>query len=336
MAESHHSPTTLAAGESGNAGAPSGLVRNVEALAITAEDVVIPQPLTASPFEPVPPAQYTWVAFDLQTTGFERDAEIIQLAMIHNDSTFTRFILPASEIDICASFVSQLTKSGNALYHEQRPVETVDKQQCFTDFNEFLSGLYSPDRPVLIYGHNARSFDCPRLVDALTSCDLISSFREIVSGFSDTLRAFRSERPELEPHTMEHLVTVGLKEEYVARGALQNVQYLQKLRETVIIDDDILLQHSFTVVSMINRCRYLQRKALLQELVQEGVITKYAADKIATCGLDYDHLVRCYQKRGKDGLVDLLTPVLPKSKDIPQNIAAYLEKKNNATAAWTI
>ena len=265
------------------------------------------------------------------------NAEITQLAATYGEKTFNRYVLPEGDITPDASRVTKLTKRDGHLYHDDEPVDTVDLTQCLTEFFAFLSGL---EKPILLYGHNARRFDCPLLVTALTRTDLVSSFCRIVSGFSDTLRAFQSVLPGQKSYKQEDLVRTILNRTYGAHDALEDVRALQDLYRKVA-SDDVMRQHSFGVADVQQLCRNQvsnrNKMASLAGMIISGVISKYMAEKIASAGLSRDDLVSRYDVSGEEGVLQLLSakvngkPRVTKHEKTLRSIVAYLEENAKET-----
>ena len=267
------------------------------------------------------------------------NAEIVQLAAIYREKTFNRYVLPEGEIHHMASQVTKLTKRDGHLYRDDEPMVTVDLTKCLTEFIKFLSGL---DTPILLYGHNARHFDCPLLVTALTRTDLISSFCGIVSGFSDTMRAFKSVKPGLTSYKQEDLVRTILKRTYGAHDAQEDVLALQDLYFSLkVASDDVMRQHSFGVAD-VQHCRRNQvskrnKMVSLAGMIRDGVISKNMAEKIASAGLSRDDLVSRYDTNDKEGVLQLLSanvngkPRVTKHEQTLRSIVAYLEENAKET-----
>ena len=235
--------------------------------------------------------------------------------------------------------MTELTKKNDMLYHKGTLVETVDINQCLIEFCKFLSNL---DKPVLLYGHNARRFDCPLLVDALSRCRLIDHFSEIVSGFGDTLIALKSVLPEERSYKQSDLVAKHLNKSYDAHDALEDVRALQALLKAVA-SDEIMRVHSFDVADIRHQCRNQisnrPRMASLEGMITDGVVSRYIAKKITTSGLTHDDLVGRYKTSGEEGVVQLLAadiegkPRVTNRGNILQSIVAYLKENAKRQSA---
>ncbi|KAJ8301777.1 hypothetical protein KUTeg_020764 [Tegillarca granosa] len=62
---------------------------------------------------------YSFIYFDLETTGLEKDSDIIQIAAIHGEETFSIYCMPMKEISPNATKVNGLTKRDGKLYKEE-------------------------------------------------------------------------------------------------------------------------------------------------------------------------------------------------------------------------
>ena len=257
----------------------------------------------------------------------------MQLAAIYDDNTFNRYILPEGNIEPGAGRVTQLQKKNNNLYHKGKYVETVYIMQCLLEFCAFLSSL---DKPVLLYGHNARVFDCPLLVAALSRYHLIDCFSEIVTGFADTLRAFKVVLPEQKSHKLGTLVENVMEKRFEAHDAMEDARALQELCKAVA-DVETVRQHSFHIAYTQRQLSIRVKIASLRGMIKDGAVTEYMARKIANSGLAQSHLVRQFNTGGDKGVVQLLKatcngkPRVTTNERVLRSIVAYLKEKNKDT-----
>uniref|UniRef100_A0A672HXX0 exodeoxyribonuclease III n=1 Tax=Salarias fasciatus TaxID=181472 RepID=A0A672HXX0_SALFA len=117
------------------------------------------------------------------------------------------------------------TSYGKLFCHEDLKA-TTPLLEALQDFIAFLSSFR---RPVLLVGHNARSFDAPILSRVLTQSSLLEPFREAVSGTLDTLPVSRELFPDLQNHRQEFLVRRFLNKQYGAHNAVEDAKVLQEL-----------------------------------------------------------------------------------------------------------
>ena len=260
----------------------------------------------------------------------------MQLAAIYEDNTFNRYILPVGNIEPGAGRVTQLQKKNDKLYHKGKYVETVYITQCLLEFCAFLSSL---DKPVLLYGHNARVFDCPLLVAALSRYHLIDCFSEIVSGFADTMRAFKDVLPEQKSQKLGTLVANVLEKKFEAHDAMEDARALQELYK-VLADVETMCQHSFHIAYTQHQVDTRVKMASLRCMIKDGAVSEYMARKIANSGLVLSHLVRQFNMGGGEGVVQLLKatcngrPRVTTNERVLRSIVAYLKAiETNSTVS---
>ena len=149
--------------------------------------------------------------------------------------------------------------------------------------------------PVVLFAHNAKSFDCKRLIFSLQKCDLLNSFQSCVVGFVDTLILFKSVMQQREKYSQENLVSDLLGISYSAHDSLEDVRALQRLLSCKEVNEKAIIKSSFTFFCYaINSTKYCLNKAVnihsLQPLIVSKVISKGMGDKIAGSGLTLSHL----------------------------------------------
>ncbi|XP_018009577.1 uncharacterized protein LOC108667105 [Hyalella azteca] len=159
------------------------------------------------------------VYFDLETTGLAYSHEIVQIACVcssldldggNPESIFNAYALPDGDFDPMASSVTGLTKQKEALFLNGTRVPSTSLSECLAAFVLWLRVL---GRPVLLLGHNSKSFDAPRLLLALWNCQLLHAFQDLVYGFSDSLPWARKMNPKQSNFKLE-----VLSELYCPRG----------------------------------------------------------------------------------------------------------------------
>ena len=138
--------------------------------------------------------------------------------------------------------------------------------------------------PVVLFAHNAKSFDCKRVIYSIQKCDLLNSFQSCVVGFVDTLILFKEILPQREKYLQESLVSDLLGISYSAHDSLEDVKALQRLVSYKEVNEKAIIRSSFTLNYVINRTKYCLSKAAnihsLQPLIVSKVISKGMGDKI--------------------------------------------------------
>ncbi|CAN9498908.1 unnamed protein product [Ophioblennius macclurei] len=186
------------------------------------------------------PHGQVFVFISLETTGLDtKRCEIIQMAAVHEQTVFNKYILPSQPIDEQASKVTGFTVQDGNLLHHQNPVTTTPLVQALNDFIAFLRSL---GRPVLLVAHNANRFTKRILTRVLRQEALLDQFDKVVCGIRDTLLLSRQLFPHLQSHRLDVLVSVFLEEQYTPDG-VEKAKFLQKLFDQWDIRNPAILQN---------------------------------------------------------------------------------------------
>ena len=216
--------------------------------------------------------------------------------------------MPEKEITPRASQVTHLAVVRGRLCLRGKPVDSKSANEGLKSFVEWLK---AKGMPVVLFAHNAKSFDCKRIIYSLQKCDLLSSFQSCVVGFVDTLILFKTILPQREKYSQESLVSDLLGISYSAHDSLEDVRALQQLVSYTEVNNEAISKSSFTLTYAINSTKYCLNKAVnlhsLRPLIASKVITKGMGDKIAGSGLTLSHLKLSIQRGGKEGLKSVLT-----------------------------
>lgn len=277
------------------------------------EDVEAVPPPTYPPLENQPLDTGTYVYFDLEATGLERNSHITQIAALDEESEqfFCCYVLPKKPITYHASRITKLTLKGNTVLHDGKAVEAIPIKDAIQALISFLKDLPSKKQKILV-GHNVKAYDCHVLMNALKSCNMIDIFHDIVIGYMDTMKLFRLSFPSLKSFSQQNLsrVLLGDNFSYGAYDALEDIKTLKKivLLPSVISDNKHICEFStnYVVKSMEYNTIVKRNLPSLQVLVNRKVITAGMARKIAGSNLSLHHLEIVYKRDGKDGLSALL------------------------------
>ncbi|XP_068696137.1 uncharacterized protein [Montipora foliosa] len=269
----------------------------------------IPTPITAPQNEKLMSINSTVkIMFDVETTGLVTNADIIQLSAVHEQDEFNTYMMPEKDISPEASRVTQLTVVRGRLCLRGKP---VDYKSAVEGLKSFMEWLKAKEMPVVLFAHNAKLFDCQRIIYSLLKCDLLSSFQSCVVGFVDTLILFKTVLPHREKYSQPSLVSDLFGVSYSAHDSLEDVRALQRLVSYKEVNDKAIIESSFTINYAINSTKYCLNKAVnlhsLRPLIASKVISKGMGDKIAASGLTLSHLKFSILRGGKDGLSNVLT-----------------------------
>ena len=108
--------------------------------------------------------------------------------------------MPEKEITPRASQVTHLAVVRGRLCLRGKPVDSKSANEGLKSFVEWLK---AKGMPVVLFAHNAKSFDCKRIIYSLQKCDLLSSFQSCVVGFVDTLILFKTILPQREKYSQK-------------------------------------------------------------------------------------------------------------------------------------
>ena len=168
------------------------------------------------------------------------DTEILQIAATDGADAFEVYILPTRPISPSASSVNKLTLQHGILFYNSHPVRAVPLADGLSKMISWLK----PKAPCLLIAHNCKSFDGKHLIKALESTEVDKEFSAIVSGFSDTLPAFKELLPQRKSYSQENLVRDILHCSYEAHNATADVQSLNQLVNK-FLNTELLRKHSF-------------------------------------------------------------------------------------------
>ncbi|XP_033941128.1 DNA polymerase III PolC-type-like [Pseudochaenichthys georgianus] len=170
----------------------------------------------------------TIVFFKLETTGLvTKSCHIVQLAASCEDCTpFNLYILPGIPIGDKATKVNGLTVSYGRLLLHGEPVSTVSLYHSLKSFIQYLDSFPGP---VLLAAHNAWRFDQIVLMRVLRKFFLLEQFKQVVSGFVDTLPLSKKLHPQLDCFKQPCLGRYFLGRKYNAHNAVEKAEQLEEL-----------------------------------------------------------------------------------------------------------
>ena len=111
----------------------------------------------------------------------------------------------------------------------------MDSKSAKEGLKSFVEWLKAKEMPVILFAHNAKSFDCQRIIYSLQKCDLLNSFQSCVVGFVDTLILFKAILPQREKYSQESLVS--------DHDSLADVRALQRLVSYKEVNEKAILSN---------------------------------------------------------------------------------------------
>lgn len=191
----------------------------------------------------------TFVFFDLETGGFSRQKDILQIALKSEKKIMSVYLTPSKNIDAQASEVTGLTKNGRQLFLHGELVPTLVPKKAAAQVIEYLESFGTK---VILIAHNC-DFDSDRIVSLYKRLCMIEPFERVVQGFVDTLSLFRKKFPERKSHKLGDLAKDFLEVSTDnAHNAIFDIDILEKLATKYLSWED-LSKNQFSVQDVMNK-----------------------------------------------------------------------------------
>ncbi|XP_065196400.1 uncharacterized protein LOC135827891 [Sycon ciliatum] len=289
-------------------------------------------------YDPIPASEACdYVVFDLETTGLDDSAEIVQIAACRLGKTFSRYVLPCGGIQKSASEKTGLSVSiiggQRTLVRSGKALKTDVLQEVADDFIDWLDRLRS--KSIVLVAHNCKRFDCRVLLRQFAACAAVDQLLEAVHGFADTLSAFKEALPGLASYAQERLVADYVGTAYAAHDAVADVDALAALIAKSMLQA-VLAKHRYTATSAVamNTLHQLAgpRTAELRSKLPRSALSKSMAERIARSGLGHSDLNLAYSRGQRDGLTRVLgeagsdgNPRVTKTASVIKKLADHFE-----------
>ena len=124
--------------------------------------------------------------------------------------------------------MTQLTTARGKLYRKGKPVDAKPAKEALKSFVEWLETNKQKKEPVVLVAHNAKIFDCQRIIFSLKKY-IFSSFEKCVVGLTDTLILFKNKICHKGRNILKKFVSDLLGISYGAHDSLEDVRDLQKI-----------------------------------------------------------------------------------------------------------
>lgn len=282
----------------------------------------------------------TIVYFDLETSGFEKNADILQIAAKFEDHAFSIYVEPTKNINPAASKVTGLHQNNGVLYLRGEEVNTETLKDALNSFREFLN---ISSKLCLLVAHNA-TFDIGHLIRAIIRNSMIEEFKKII-GFSDTLSIFKKMYPARRGPGLFKLNKLAkdlLNQNGDFHEAMYDVQVLQELSSIFIAPNELINSKKSYTECLANEAKNQKANTIMPSLkILKGIVSDNMLKKIATAGIDFDMMLSASEDEENLSLVQLLSecndlnkPRVTKDKKTLKKIEEFMknyQRRNTKT-----
>ncbi|KAK0076364.1 hypothetical protein PV325_005506 [Microctonus aethiopoides] len=246
------------------------------------------------------------ILFDLETGGFCKSCDILQIAAKYEQYEFSVYIKPTQTISEEASKVHGLLMMHDRLVHHGKPILTVTLSEALVGLYEFLS-LFQ--QRCIVTAHNCK-FDYPRLMCALDKCFLKEHFRAIILGYSNSLPMIKKKTGKTKKgeNKLENIARELEINQDKAHDALYDVIMLDKVLKKLNITTNDLLGSFLSWDDACNKIKFsenlpnaLKKLQLLKDCVPTGMRKKMAAANVS-----YETLENAYKTSKYTNIVQVL------------------------------
>ncbi|XP_011302229.1 uncharacterized protein [Fopius arisanus] len=264
------------------------------------------------------------VFFDLETSGFGKSADILQIAAKCQQFTFSRYITSTQNTSPQA-FEGHLFYNGNCI---------VTKSPN-TAYSLFCNYLRSLRRRSIICAHNA-IFNVPRLLRGIANVGMCEELGRIIEGFSDTLpiiRLVRGKKGRGE-NTLSQLAKLLEINTDGTHNAIQDVRMLERVTGTLEISHETLVTVNKTWNACINgeKRRDVCSMTLKTLAPLKDHVSAQMRKKMAESDISFEILCNTFRTHQENRIKTLLAidengiVRVTKSKRIGQSIVDFLKK----------
>ena len=236
--------------------------------------------------------QFSIAFFDLETSGFSAEDEILQIAVKSGEKQLNQYVTPKKKISAFATKVHGLTSEGRDLFFHGKIVPSEPLRAALTKLVSFLKSL---QKPAILVAHNC-TFDSNKLVMAINKCGLINLFEETVEGFADSLPIFKKKFPGKD----HKLLTLTKMDFAVDLQQAHDAYYDIVMLENICfkyLNVDSLIENYQNFHYVLN---YKESLKSLEPLKNQ--ISQLMIKRMATCNIKYEVLLAAYNEDPKKAI----------------------------------
>lgn len=273
------------------------------------------------------------VIVDTETTGFGKDAEIVQIAAKCGNNTFNAYMLPTGKIRAQASEKTGFTAEGGELYYRGTRLDTTPPAAVARDFLTFLE---AQGKQVVLVGHNLLRFDAPLILRWMSYHRLGRALCSMLYGFTDTIPLIQQGKMQKQDLLAQTYLNGPQWRQVIdqAHNAVGDCLLLRGLLDHFKVTDKTLVEKAVTTDDFLQR-QALNRKEknnLPSLLAMLGPVKKGMLSKMARHGITLNDLKSEFQLHGKKGIEVCLgvqvngKPRVTTNKRIVQSVCEFVEK----------
>ncbi|XP_034242317.1 uncharacterized protein LOC117645885 [Thrips palmi] len=275
-----------------------------------------------------------FVYLDLETTGFQADCDIIQVAAVCGSLQYSAYMVPSRKIAPQASAVTGLKVVKGKLVHKSVALPTKPPRIVASEFLEFLRKC-GPQ--VILVGHNLMRYDAPRILRFMKLFGESMEFAEMVHGLVETMPLIRQGRKcKLQVLAAKYLTEEKWTEHKKnAHNAVSDCILLEGLMHHFSVSQQTMLKSLVTMVDFMKNQVFLKNKNRLGKglsVLEAGGVSKHMITKMAGAGVTLDELKDVMLTKGTAGFGPCLgvqiygKPRVTSTKDIIAKIAASVRQ----------
>ena len=276
------------------------------------------------------------VLLDIETSGFERDCDILQIAAKYDDRSFEIYVRPVQAISFWASEANGLTQRNGELMYRGQHVPSEPISVALTMLHEWLTSI---GKMCCIATHNL-TFDGPRLMANVRKCSLEEKFSEVVYGFVDTLSVIKNKTgrgERREPCSISKLANALGISAYGAHNATRDCAILSEIVKAFAITTQDLLTNSKTFGEQTDIWKTQQRIAEIKKTleVMKNTIGASIRKKLASAELDIETLNNSYALYGADEFAQFVQNKMTEKRlggmkiESINKIISFLQQRSN-------
>ncbi|XP_066583761.1 uncharacterized protein [Prorops nasuta] len=249
------------------------------------------------------------VAFDIETTGLQTTDVIVQIAAVSDQNSFNVYIMPTKCMSPHASNVTGIEVINNEMFMHSKKVTASSARDGIISFLYFLKHLR---KPCVLVARNGFRFDVPRIINLVTSVELLKELKIFVKGFCHTMPVFKSilldRKKQKKSFSQNELANDYLNniDLLVTHVALNDALMLQKLIQKLCNDTTAIVNNTRSINFLISSKERLVKAKECYNSLNNILISKCMKARLSKIGINEEHLRKACNIGGIQALTMLL------------------------------